>query len=64
MTLLQVKKQIYDRLKGLFGEEFENDEELNSNIHLYIRDNLPTVKDGKYHYRKAVCEFCEQRHSN
>ena len=46
------------------AQEFENDEELNNNIILYVRDNLPSIKDGKYHYRKAICEFCEERHSS
>jgi len=48
----------------MFATGLENDEEINANIQLYIRDNLPTIKDGKYHYRKAECEFCEKRHGN
>jgi len=30
---------------------------------IYVRDNLPIIKETKHSRLSAKCEFCEQRHS-
>jgi len=37
---------------------------LNKGIILHIVDNLPYYIEGKYTKRKALCEFCKERHNS
>lgn len=45
------------------GELFSEQAIKDDPIELQIRDNLPTVAEGKYgSRRRAVCEFCQEKH--
>lgn len=62
-----MKKKIYERIKGIFrdNKEEHDDEWINANIVMYIKDNTPMVETGTHaRYRKKVdCEFCNKKHS-
>ncbi len=64
MTMLEVKKMIYNQIKCIYKEEFKDDSEINRNIILHIYDNLPMEQEGKYTKRKALCEFCKDKHGS
>ena len=59
-----MKRTIYERLKRIFKESNKedwnpDDEWLNENILLYIKNNSPEKSVGKYmSKRKVDCEFC------
>ena len=58
-SLMDVKRLILEKMRGIFENEPENDEELNSMIEVHVRDNCPMIKAGTYTRTKANCEFCE-----
>ena len=68
MTMIEVKKQIYQQIKHIFKAESaineeENEAELNRCIVLHIYDNLPFYNEGKYYTKKkGQCEFCRASH--
>lgn len=62
-TIMDVKRLVKDKLRGIFNMEPETDEQLNELVGVHVRDNLPLVPMGKYGARqRATCEFCEQKH--
>ena len=66
MTIIEAKRAIFEKTKYIFEDEKKwtmDDEELNETVVLHIVDNLPFVKENSVN-RKAICEFCEQRHGN
>jgi len=60
---MDVKRLILDRMRGIFAEAPDTDEELNEMMEIHVRDNLPMVKKGTYTRTKAECEFCGKKHS-
>ena len=64
-TMLDIKKQIYKRIKHAFSaSRVEHDDAwINNNLILHIKDNTPTERASAYSNRKAACEFCGQRHN-
>ena len=61
---MDIKKKIYQRIKYAFDEAHDDDEEwINNNLHLQIKDNCPVTQTNRYGQRqKAKCEFCGRRH--
>jgi hypothetical protein len=41
MTILDIKKMMYEKIKYIYKEGFRSDEELNKNLLLQMFDNLP-----------------------
>ena len=73
-TVIEMKKQIYQRIKYTFTDAKEDeertDEWLNTNLLMNIKDNTPSEKHGSlsekygsYSTRKRECEFCGRRHN-
>ena len=64
-TLMDVKRMILEKLRGIFNEAPETDEQLNNMVEVHVRDNLPMIQRGKYSWDKtrANCEFCGQKHT-
>ncbi len=62
-TLMDIKRLILEKMRGIFENEPEDDEELNNMIEVHVRENLPMVKKGAYTRTKADCEFCGEKHS-
>lgn len=62
-SLMDIKRLVYQKMRGIFDKEPEGDEELNSIIEVHISDNLPMVKTGIYTKSKAKCEFYGKKHS-
>lgn len=61
-TLLDVKRKVYQLIRGAFEDQLKSDEELHSKIEVRVKENLPHVKSGTYTKTKAKCEFCEEKH--
>ena len=67
MTILEIKQLILNKVKNIYKDDnsiFKSDTDLNKNILLHIVDNLPYYIEGKYTKRKALCEFCKDRHNS
>ena len=62
MTILEIKKLIFEKVKFIFKNDKQSDEEINKNLLLHVVDNLPYYIEGKYTKKKAVCEFCREKH--
>ena len=56
---------ILEKMRGIFNEAPESDEQLNSMVEVHVKENLPMIQRGKYSWDKtrATCEFCGQKHS-
>jgi hypothetical protein len=53
-TVLEIKMKLYEKTKHMYTVEDEiNEEWVNENILLYIKDNTPSGR-----HRKTECEFC------
>ena len=64
MSIMDVKRMLLDKMRGIFTTAPENDEQLNNIVQIHVKENLPVVAQGKYGTRtKAPCEFCEKKHS-
>ena len=51
--------KLYEKMKHMFKVEDEiNEEWVNENILLWIKDNTPSGRQ-----RKAECEFCGRNHT-
>lgn len=64
MTILEVKKFIFEKLKVIFKDvenKFTCDEDINEHLLIHVFDNVPYEKNGPYQ-RKLLCEFCEEKH--
>ena len=61
-TVMDVKRLILRKMRGIFESEPEDDEALNKMIEVHVRENLPMVLVGKYTRQRANCEYCGQRH--
>ena len=61
-TLLDVKRKIYELVKGAFYEELKSDEEIHSKIEVHVKENLPIIPSGTYTKTRAKCEFCGDKH--
>ena len=48
---------ILDRMRGIFAQAPENDEELNQMIEVHVRENRPMIKKGLYSRERPDCEF-------
>ena len=58
-TIMDVKRMVLSKLRGIFEKFPETDEKLNEIVQVHVRDNLPFIQQGKYGMRtRAVCEFC------
>lgn len=62
MTILELKKMIYELIKPIYKEQLKDDNDINRYIAVHVIDNLPSIKEGKYTKRKADCEFCKEKH--
>ena len=64
MTIMQLKKMIYEKVKYIYkeGTGAKDEEDINRFIILHVVDNLPMIQSGKYSRRRATCEFCEDNH--
>ena len=74
-SVMDMKRTIYERIKYVFpavrqagaDAEPQDDEWINDNIKMQIKDNTPTqaAKGGRGYgqTRKAECEFCGRRHT-
>lgn len=58
-TIMDVKRHILSKMRGIFEKAPTNDEELNEMLEVHVSENLPLIKKGKYHRQKAECEFCD-----
>lgn len=61
-SLMDVKRLMVERLRGIFEKLPEDDEQLNKLVSLHVKDNLPMVTKGKYTRTRAECEFCNKKH--
>jgi len=57
MTIIEVKRQIYQQIKHIFKPDSaingeENEAELNRCLVLHVYDNLPFYNEGKYYTKK------------
>lgn len=58
MTILQVKRKIYEKIRGVFKKPIEDDEELNTAIVVHLENNLPLMNiTSKYYKERPPCEF-------
>ena len=65
MNILELKKLIYSKVRFLYKEaqqNIEDEEWINQNILIHVYDNLPMEKTSKYSQKRAVCDFCFERH--
>lgn len=65
-TMLEIKKKIFRRIRLSFKKSSKvdfNDEWINNNLILQIKDNCPEVEVSKMITRKAACEFCGDKHN-
>jgi hypothetical protein len=64
MSILDIKMLIYEKIKYAFKDstKLKTDKDINLNIMIHIYENLPLEKVSNYHSRRAVCEFCEEKH--
>lgn len=62
-SIMDVKRVILDRMRGIFAEAPADDEELNEMVQVHVRENLPMVKKGMYTRTRADCEFCGEKHA-
>lgn len=53
MTIYEAKKMIYEKIKAIFKQELQDENEINKNILFHVVDNLPMERDGKYSKRKV-----------
>ena len=53
MTIMDVKRLILDKMRGIFTVAPENDEELNSIVQVHVKENLPMIQQGKYNKTRA-----------
>lgn len=53
MTIMDVKRLILDKMRGIFTVAPENDEELNSIVQVHVKENLPMIQQGKYQKTRA-----------
>lgn len=66
MTMLDIKKAIFNRTKLAFKKPAEGeftDEWINKAIILHIKDNAPEIEVSKMITRKVACEFCGVKHN-
>mmetsp|Transcript_23056 Transcript_23056/g.28605 ORF Transcript_23056/g.28605 Transcript_23056/m.28605 type:complete len:135 (+) Transcript_23056:469-873(+) len=61
-TILDVKRTVLERMRGVFNSAPEDDEQLNQLVEVHVRENLPMVKKGTYTRTRADCEFCGHKH--
>ena len=45
-----------------FEETEENDKVINDAVAIYVRDNMPMVRNKKRGMEKPQCEFCGSKH--
>ena len=50
-------------MRGIFTVAIEDDEKLNEIVEVHVKENLPMITQGKYTRTRAVCEFCDSKHS-
>lgn len=62
-TIMDVKRLILEKMRGIFDTVPEGDEALNDLIEVHVRENCPMVKKGMYTRTRANCEFCGDKHS-
>jgi hypothetical protein len=66
-SMMDIKKKIFKRIRCIFktpknGGDFD-DEWINKNLILHIKDNTPDIEVSSMITRKAVCEFCGNKHN-
>lgn len=64
MTIIELKKMIYEKIKHIYKDPLKDEGDINRCILLHIFDNLPMERVGKYTNRKATCEFCNEKHGS
>ena len=57
-TIWQMKKKVYEHLRGVFKDAIDDEDSLNSQIKIHVRDNIPLVNTTKHRREKPECEFC------
>jgi hypothetical protein len=58
-TVLEIKMKLYEKMKHMFTVKDEiNEEWVNENIIVWIKDNTPSGR-----HKKAECEFCGRCHT-
>jgi hypothetical protein len=65
-TMLDIKKKLFKRIQLSFKKPKQghfDDEWINNNIILNIKDNVPQLEVSKIISRKASCEFCDRKHN-
>lgn len=63
-TIMDVKRMVLTKLRGIFETDPETDEKLNEIVQVHVRDNLPYVQQGKYGMRmRPVCDIYGIKHS-
>ena len=61
-SIMDVKRMVVEKLRGIFESVPADDEQLNSVIEVHVKENLPLVQASKYYKAKPQCEFCGQKH--
>lgn len=61
-TIMDVKRLVKEKMRGIWETVPETDEELNQVIEVHVKENLPMVKQGMYTRTRAVCEYCDEKH--
>ena len=63
MTFMDMKKKVYELIKGVYEKEIEGEEALNEQLIIQLRHNLPLMNLKSKHYReKPPCEICGKKH--
>ena len=44
MTILELKKFVYDHIQPIFKEKLTDDSDINKYIAIHVYDNLPTIQ--------------------
>ena len=59
-TILDIKTKIYERCAPMFDDTDVDEEWINTNLVLQIKDNTPMGRGGG----KLECEFCSRHHTS
>ena len=60
-TIMDVKRLILEKMRGIFEKVPEDDETLNEIVQVHIQNNLPMIKTGTYIKERAKCEFAGRK---